>query len=55
MEGSGRIILVEGYMDVISVYQAGVTNIAATRNSDNPRSGEAFTALLLRDTFMLRQ
>ena len=27
---SGRIILVEGYMDVISVYQAGVTNIAAT-------------------------
>ena len=29
-EGSGRIILVEGYMDVISVYQAGVTNIAAT-------------------------
>lgn len=29
-EDSGRIILVEGYMDVISVYQAGVTNIAAT-------------------------
>ena len=27
---SGKIILVEGYMDVISVYQAGVTNIAAT-------------------------
>ena len=27
---TGRIILVEGYMDVISVYQAGVTNIAAT-------------------------
>ncbi len=27
---SGRIILVEGYMDVISVYQAGITNITAT-------------------------
>ncbi len=27
---TGRIILVEGYMDVISVYQAGITNIAAT-------------------------
>ena len=27
---TGRIILVEGYMDVISVYQAGVTNITAT-------------------------
>jgi len=26
----GKIILVEGYMDVISVYQAGITNIAAT-------------------------
>lgn len=29
-EETGRIILVEGYMDVISVYQAGVKNIAAT-------------------------
>lgn len=27
---SGSIILVEGYMDVISVYQAGITNITAT-------------------------
>ncbi len=27
---SGSVILVEGYMDVISVYQAGITNIAAT-------------------------
>lgn len=27
---SGSVILVEGYMDVISVYQAGIANIAAT-------------------------
>ncbi len=29
-DNSNKVILVEGYMDVISVYQAGVTNIAAT-------------------------
>lgn len=29
-DDSGKIILVEGYMDVISVYQAGIKNITAT-------------------------
>lgn len=27
---TGKLILVEGYMDVISVYQAGITNVVAT-------------------------
>lgn len=29
-DNSGKLILVEGYMDVISVYQAGITNVVAT-------------------------
>ncbi len=29
-DNSGKLILVEGYMDVISVYQAGIQNVVAT-------------------------
>lgn len=29
-DGSGKLILVEGYMDVISVYQSGIINVVAT-------------------------
>ncbi len=29
-DSSGKLILVEGYMDVISVYQAGIINVVAT-------------------------